>query len=302
VTATADPGGPPSLTRQAFLRACALDVEVMKPGNVSMGAPGHSMTAELFLASAAAAAPGLCARNAPIGIRILDATAASMAAAQCNTNLGIILLCAPLAAALDARADVLAEAPRPDVLQGEVGRRLAGLTVVDARQAYRAIAIANPGGLGSAAEQDIHQEPTVDLRRAMELASDRDLVARQYATGFADVFTVGLAAWGAPAPQDPAALHLAMQRTYLAFLGAFPDSHIVRKHGPAAATRTSVEARRWARCLEEDASAAQAGLAEWDGNLKAAGLNPGTSADLTVATAFISLALSSARHIHSRAG
>lgn len=284
---------------QAFLRACALDVEVLKPGNVSVDSPGHAMTAGQFLASAAAAAPALCARGASIGQRILDATQASLAAAKCNTNLGIVLLCAPLAAALDA----VHELPTPCVLRAELIRRLAALTVVDARQAYRAIALANPGGLGSATEQDVHQEPTLDLRLAMGLARDRDLIARQYATGHADVFGIGLAAWQAASAGHEADLHLAMQRAYLAFLGNFPDSHLVRKHGPAAAEAVSREALGWCVRLSEDPIAAQPGLVSWDVRLKAAGLNPGTSADLTVATAFVGLALfSSPGHVHTRAG
>ncbi len=288
-----------SSTLQAFIRACELDVQTLKPGNVSLGSAGHGMTAEQFLASAAAAAPAVCASGVPIGQRILDATRASLAVAHCNTNLGIVLLCAPVAAALQsldssASTGVLAapaRSPAPQALRVELERQLSALTVVDARDAFRAIVLANPGGLGAAAEQDVQHEPTVGLREAMRLASDRDLIARQYATGFAEVFETGLAAWQA-ASGCAEGLQSAMQRVYLAFLAAFPDSHILRKHGLVAAQAVSTEARYWCTRLAEDARSAQPALAQWDRRLKDAGFNPGTSADLAVATAFVAQAVS----------
>ncbi len=78
----------------------------------------------------------------------------------------------------------------------------------------------------------------------------------------------------------------------LAFLGGWPDSHIVRKHGPALAQSVTREARerhdalRRARALGGLAEELET-LAAWDIELKRQGVNPGTSADLTVATLFV---------------
>jgi triphosphoribosyl-dephospho-CoA synthase len=156
--------------------------------------------------------------------------------------------------------------------------------VADATAAYRAIALANPGGLGAAAQHDVREAPTIDLRVAMQLAGDRDRVARQYANGFADVFDLGLPRFVRLAA-DPS---VAMLAAYLAFLASAHDSHIVRKHGAALAHTVTEDARR---CLEAwDASGtspATDALAAWDDRLKRAGLNPGTSADLAVACAFL---------------
>ena len=58
-------------------------------------------------------------------------------------------------------------------------------TLADARLAYAAIREAHPGGLGTAGDQDLAGEPSVTLLEAMRLAQGRDLVAREYATGFA---------------------------------------------------------------------------------------------------------------------
>ena len=44
-------------------------------------------------------------------------------------------------------------------------------------------------------------EPAVTLRAAMRLAAERDLIARQYANGYADVFDLGLAALTVPSHQ-----------------------------------------------------------------------------------------------------
>lgn len=295
--------GRTGLVEAAFIRACTLDVEVVKPGNVSATSPGHGMTAAHFLASAAAAAPAICATGAPVGRRILRAVEASWAAARCNTNLGILLLCAPIACALEsiglgAEPQALRRALR-QVLQ----RSLQALTVDDATDAFRAIALANPGGLGAATDQDVHREPTVNLLAAMALAADRDMIARQYATGYSDLFDVGLPAWDAALARSGNDQHHAMQCVFLAFLAGFPDSHIARKHGTAAAEEVSRQAARWLERVLSDGSSAQSGLVQWDGRLKASGVNPGTSADLAVATAFAAdTFVSRLGHVATRAG
>ena len=264
--------------RRAFLGACALDVAVRKPGNVSAASPGHRMDAAQFLASAAAAAGPLFAPGAGVGERIEGAMAATWAAVGCNTNLGILLLCAPIARLVELEPGL---PPRAEAWRTGLGRVLAALDGADAAAAYRAIALANPGGLGSAEAQDVHAPPTVTLREAMRLAAPRDRIAWQYANGYADLFDTGLAALAAHGHARPEAV----QALYLAFLGRHPDSHIVRKHGPAVAQAVTAEARPWRERAERgEPVGADHAFAAWDASLKARGLNPGTSADLTVAT------------------
>ncbi len=264
--------------RRAFLAACALDVAVRKPGNVSAASPGHRMEAAQFLASAEASAGPLFTPGAGVGARIEGAMAATWAAAGCNTNLGILLLCAPIARLAEQEP---ALPPDPAAWRAGLGRVLAALDVTDAAAAYRAIALANPGGLGRADAEDVHAPPSVTLLEAMRLAAPRDRIAWQYATGCADLFDTGLpvlAAHGRASPE-------AVQALYLAYLGRHPDSHIVRKHGPAAAQAVTAEARPWlARAERGEPVGADPAFAAWDASLKARGLNPGTSADLTVAT------------------
>lgn len=277
--------------RACFVRACELDVAVRKPGNVSRASPGHGMGAALFIASAQAAVGPLFERGTKVGVRIESAVAATAAVAGCNTNLGIVLLCAPIAAALEG----FTTRPPRVALQGALLDVLAALDVDDARAAYRAIAAANPGGLGAADEQDVHELPTLDLRRAMALAAPRDSIARQYRDGYADLFELLCGMEGVPqgfpwpavaAPPVPdAATVAAVQRLYLALLSRFPDSHIVRKRGPAVAQTVISTAQRWqaSAAAGRDLDGDPAFIA-WDEVLKREGINPGTTADLTVAT------------------
>jgi triphosphoribosyl-dephospho-CoA synthase len=278
--------------RSAFLDACRLDVETAKPGNVSIASAGHGMNAAQFIASAQAAVDALIAPGVPVGERILAAVSRTRQVAGCNTNLGIVLLVAPLAAALDRIALAPhvdpAAAVSPLAWRAATQQLLASLTVDDARAAYRAIALANPGGLGDAPEQSVHDEPTIDLTRAMALAAERDSIARQYANGFADVFSTGLAAVG-EAPAQAASL--ATLNAFLAFLAGWPDSHIVRKHGLALAQSVTLAAlehhTRLRHALTQRCAPQTASLDAWDTQLKARAVNPGTSADLTVATLFV---------------
>lgn len=274
---------PSALARDCFLRACELDVTVRKPGNVSVASPGHRMRAEQFIASAEAAAVVLFETGATVGERIERAVAQTHAAVGCNTNLGIVLLIAPLAAAAERPGALDSVA----ALLGALSDVLAALDPADSRAAYRAITLANPAGLGQVAQADVSTVPRIGLREAMGLAAPRDLIARQYANGFADVFDAmrrDVASGFVLAQAQPADV----QRVYLGWLSRHPDSHIVRKHGEALAHTVMSAAQGWVSHPAPDRAPA---FAEWDESLKAAGVNPGTSADLTVATLWTAGAL-----------
>ncbi len=302
----------------AFRWACGLDVAVRKPGNVSIVSSGHGMSAGQFLSSAAAAATPLTSPGTAVGARIEGAVQASWAAAGCNTNLGIVLLCAPLAAA----AEVLIRAGRTDGIAGPpadtaelAGRMrqlqqalqtvLAGLDVDDAAAALRAIALASPGVLGNDERQDVHQPSS--LRTAMSLAAPHDRIAKQYHEDYLELFELGLPvfqralgterAWPqvlpAGLPQLSPALENATQRCFLLWLASGLDSHLVRKHGADVAHSVTVQARGWRMRLPEPLHGPDAReWARWDDLLKSRSLNPGTSADLTVTTAFLAALLS----------
>jgi triphosphoribosyl-dephospho-CoA synthase len=263
----------------AFRWACLTELDAPKPGNVHAFANGHRMTMDEFVRSADAAAAPLSAQGARVGLRIHRAVMATLVAVGTNTNLGIILLCAPLATAAERDATNLRNALH-QVLQD--------LDVDDADLAFRSIVHAAPAGLGHSAQHDVFNPATVSLLQAMSEAATRDMVARQYATDFADIFDLGL-------PLFESVIHRwgdakwATLATFLGFLSAFPDSHILRKLGAETAHCVQGAALKFARMLQaaERPDQILPALLTWDSALKAKAVNPGTSADLTVATLFV---------------
>jgi triphosphoribosyl-dephospho-CoA synthase len=265
----------------ALVGACLAEIRAPKPGNVSIYAAGHGMDADDFVRSARAIAAPLTAPGSTVGERILAAVRATRAVIADNTNLGIILVCAPLAHA------ALRLAPRQS-LKAEVSEVLNALDRRDAALAYEAIRQANPGGLGTAAYHDVREAPQVSLLEAMVEAQAWDGIARQYATGYADIFELGTpcvrqfeARWES---EEWAAVSC-----YLGLLARAPDTHLIRKHGLEAALQVSREAARMNEMLGQavQPEALLPQLTAWDGQLKGAALNPGTTADLTVASLFV---------------
>ncbi|HTZ78439.1 MAG TPA: triphosphoribosyl-dephospho-CoA synthase [Stellaceae bacterium] len=268
------PSPTPAALRQAFLAACRAELEALKPGNVHVHADGHGMTVQDFLLSAEAAAAPLTVRGSAVGARIRAAIEASWAAVPLNTNLGIVLLAAPLLAAAETGTGAL---------RSRLARGMRSLTVADAVDAFAAIRRANPGGLGRAEAQDVGTDPTVTLLEAMRLAAGRDLIARQYATDYADVFDVGVVQIVAGRRAGIAPRWIT-SLVFLHFLAAFPDSHIARKFGAATAEDVRAQAERLLGALPAAERERTAVLLAFDRELKERGLNPGTSADLTVAS------------------
>ena len=272
--------------RAAFERACLLELEALKPGNVHAYADGHGMTVSDFRTSARVASGAIAQKGIRVGERISAAVAATLDAVKCNTNLGIVLLAAPLVhAALEESREPMSEAK----FRAAIARVLKALTIEDAEDAFAAIRAANPAGLGKASRYDVNARAKVTLITAMRAAAKRDRIAYQYANSFADVFETGV-----PALREGLrrfhgmanAEEWATTGVYLAFLGRFPDSHILRKHGERAAEQVRKEAAEIAQGFahaDEPERMAWV-LTAFDTELKTRGINPGTSADLTVAT------------------
>lgn len=267
---------------EAYRAACTLELKAIKPGNVHVHAAGHGMSAADFEASRDASAPAIGRPGGTVGRRILEAVRATRAAVGCNTNLGIVLLAAPLSQA------ALQPAGRP--LRERLREVLSALTVADAAAAYEAIRLAAPGGLGEAPRHDVRDAPTVTLARAMAEAAGRDAIARQYATGYADVFDLGLPAltraldrWRSP--------EWAATAVYMTFLANLQDSHVARKFGPrtAEALRLRAAGPHAELSVAPEPERLAGRLLALDAALKEDGINPGTSADLCVATLFAAM-------------
>jgi triphosphoribosyl-dephospho-CoA synthase len=271
------PSGAEAVRRQHFLAACELDVTALKPGNGRIVVQAHGMSADDFLLSAQACAPALSQPGASVGRRVLEAVRSVQSVVRCNTNLGIVLLAAPLFRAAETDG----------ILRSTLVHQLGGLDRDDASQVYQAIRLARPGGLGTSQRYDVGSEPPVTLLEAMREAQDRDSVARQYAQGFRDVFDLGLAQWRHALDRfgDES---WAVTYLYLVYLSTWRDSLIERKFGTATAQTVSERARELHSQLSSysDPTELEQSLLSWDETLRVAGLNPGTSADLTVATVF----------------
>ncbi|MBL8798533.1 MAG: triphosphoribosyl-dephospho-CoA synthase, partial [Planctomycetia bacterium] len=201
--------------------ACIWEATARKAGNVHRFADFADTHYADFLLSAAAIAPVLeGAAGRSLGETILDAVRATRAAVSSNTNLGIVLLLAPLAAV-----------PRSRDLRVGVAEVLHATTLDDARRLYEAIRLANPGGLGRSQEQDVQDEPTLTLTETMRLAADRDAIARQYAADFRAVFDEGVPAL-LDGLQRSATLEGAIIGCQLDWLARHVDTLILRKRGP----------------------------------------------------------------------
>jgi triphosphoribosyl-dephospho-CoA synthase len=268
--------------------ACLWEATARKPGNVHRFADFEDSTYLDFVASAAAIAPVFDPNASPptrpsykggTGWIIKAAIERSRSVTNTNTNLGIVLLLAPLALARNK------DGLRPGIL-----RLLELMDVSDAQRVYQAIRLARPSGLGQANEQDVAGEPDRTLPEVMALAADRDLIARQYANGFREVFDGGVLSLQRGL-KDIGTLEDAIIACHLHLLAKHPDSLIARKCGLPVAEEAS---RRAADVLAggwPHAAAGRAALAEFDAWLRADGhrRNPGTTADLVAASLFVAL-------------
>ncbi len=261
--------------------ACVLEVTADKPGNVSRRHDFGDTCFEDFLLSAVAVGTALGAAGAVgVGETVLRAVRDTRALVSMNTNLGIVLLLAPL-----ARAAAMEGAS----LRAGLSTVLAALTVEDARAAYAAIRLAAPGGLGQAEAQDVRQEPSVTLREAMALAAGRDTIAHEYVTDYDVTFSLA-----APALRQARAHGLgwpaATLESYLRVLAEVPDTLIARKRGGASARVVSERARSVLASGEPGSPGRTRATEAFDSELRAeSGLNPGATADIMAAALFVAL-------------
>ena len=266
-------------TGQNATLACLLEVAAPKVGNVHRGADFEDLTFYDFLAAAVAIAPAMQhARETGVGEAVLNAIQATQAMVQTNANLGIALLLAPLAAC----------DPAQPLRRDAVGKVLDGLTPDDARDVYRAIQLAAPGGMGTVKEMDVAGQAPPRLLDAMNAAAPRDLVALQYATRFECVFDEIV-----PLLQeecDARGMIGGIVNTQLRCLAQRPDTLIQRKCGEAVALEVQRRARH---VVDSNLSAEQSEglISDFDFWLRCDGhkRNPGATADLIAAGLFVAL-------------
>lgn len=263
-----------------YTHACWLDMQAIKPGNVGLHSDADELVVEDFLRSAEASAEPIADPGLELGERVLCAVQLTRLAVGTNTNLGIILLIAPLVQAVYKRTN-------GQTLESSLTEVLTESTVEDAKKVYRAIRIAHPGGMGASNDHDLSEEPTVSLLNTMKISASWDRIADQYSNNFHDIFHYGvprythlLAQW-----QDE---RWATTGLFLGYSARFPDSLVERKFGMLKAREISdmivpLE-KEFGR--SDSPGSYETQLLKVDDHLKRDRINPGTTADLTVASVF----------------
>ena len=254
------------------------DINALKPGNVGRHGAGHGMDCADFIKSAQVVTPILCNRRLGLGKRILSSVEATLGAVHCNTNLGMVLLIAPI-------IRVFEQLVSPGDFQDLIKPTLMSLEQQEAQDIFAAIRLANPGGLGKVDKYDVNSPLDIDIYSAMDAAKEWDLIALQYANGYREIVNLGIKClqnyhnrWNS--------VEWAVVACYLMYMVSFPDSHIRRKHG----IETAEQVRKktipvWERFADYDNPGDARGvLTMFDKELKESEINPGTCADLTVAS------------------
>jgi triphosphoribosyl-dephospho-CoA synthase len=272
-------GGRPGWTgflEQSVRQACVWEVTARKPGNVHPDAAFADVTWGDFVRSGEVVAPVLAeAARRGVGPTVLASVEATQSAIGRNTNLGIALLMAPLAAV-----------PQGTALEDGIDEVLERTTVADAAAVFQAIRRASPGGLGSAPQEDVAGWPTQSLRAVMRLAADRDQVAAQYASGFRDVLGFSLPVL--LEQRGATDWETSIVRLHLRLMAERPDTLISRKCGLPVAAESAARARDVLNRGWPESAAGRQQILELDQWLRADGhrRNPGTTADLVAATLF----------------
>ena len=272
---------PTETIQDCIIWACEHEVAAPKPGNVNCYSDGHNMQKQDFINSAHAIAPILANPDLTIGDMILQAIIATRTVVNCNTNLGIVLLFAPLCKAIQNCSQF-------EQLPTALNSVLQNLTVEDAITCYQAIRLAEPGGMGTTDQQDIHDTPTVTLQQAMALAQKEDTIAGQYLNNYHEILHIGL-------PNLTSAINCgesvewASALAYLKILSSVPDTLICRKYGLEHAQKVMRKAQKITREAREhqELQAIEPFLIDWDNELKKKAINPGTTADMTAATLLV---------------
>ncbi|MCR9292104.1 MAG: triphosphoribosyl-dephospho-CoA synthase [bacterium] len=273
---------------EAVTLACLLEASSPKAGNVHPQCSFRDMEFHHFSASAMAIQPSFIgAQQKSVGEILLDAVRRTQARVGCNTNLGTLMLFAPIAKAWTPDSDW--PAALRQVLQE--------LTPQDSQDTYHAIRLAQPGGLGTQAENDVRAAAPKDLLQAMRQVATFDAVARQYTNDFHDILNL-LLPWLEEELTRSGSVDNAICRLQIRWLAQEPDGLITRKLGPEAA----VEVQQRSRALWADIEDRQGEVYELAAYQRLHTFlcsdperrgrnprNPGTTADLIAATLLIRL-------------
>ena len=293
--------------KRNFLIACQLDVQALKPGNVTFNSSGYGMTGQDFINSSKVCAPLMVQPGLKLGEKIYLATKESIKAVGCNTNLGIILLCAPVLHVVQKLAEEeFNRLVNPlEYLREELIKAINSIDSNQSKLIYDAIVYANPGGLGEDREMDV-RFTNVKVIDAMRQAKNKDFIAKQYFSGFFEILKQPVLQenfrrqWiNKEKPINQCSRQSLASLIYFYWLTNNRDSHIQRKFGLRVAEfvkKKAIKVFQDQINFENVLNKVNNGkiglpnrsrIRQFDEFLKVRGLNPGTSADITVCSLLI---------------
>ena len=259
---------------------CDSEIKSLKPGNVHKYSKGHNMDVKDFLKSSLIISKSLTKKNSDLGTKILNSVKEIQKKIKKNTNLGIILMLSPIVVIVENEGIITKKE-----LVKKIKILIKKQNIKSSLSVFKAISLTSPGGLGHSKRYDVNKLPKKKLHKVMEFSKKRDLIAKQYCNGFKDIYNIGIPAykkfyskWGK--------VDWALTGVYLSFLKNFNDSHIIRKNGIKIAKNVKKEAEKYHYLIKnnKDLPKIKKKLLFFDKKLKSRGINPGTTADLTVAT------------------
>ena len=266
--------------KSAYLFSCKKDIELIKPGNVNLLSSHKDTKAQDYLDSAILSSKELFNQNYSLGKRILESVNVTRSQVNVNTNLGIILLCAPV---IQSYIDF----DNLDLREG-IKKTLSTTSIKDTHDLCAAINISSPGGLGDSDMYDTASYPNASIKQIMDYSQEYDRISYQYSHNFSDIFDFIIPKLEF-LNQRYESLDISLSLLFIEILAKIPDSHISRKFGDKIAKKTSNNAHDLLKILdrEYDPDYLAKALNNLDYEYKKKGINPGTTADLLVASLMI---------------
>ena len=267
-----------------------------KPGNVHRTRDFHDMVFEDFLISGIAigdTVKSLCDHTKNnkndlskinLGEYILKGVLQTDKWVKNNTNLGIIMMIMPIAASASICSNF-------DDLSEKVNEILKATTVSDATYLYKAINIADAGGMGSQNEYDVTNDDAIrELEKnkqtmfdVLEISASWDSLANELTSSMQVTFKIGFPTFHKL--KNKYSLNDATLETFLTILSQVPDTLISRKYGIKKAREVSSKGKN---VLNSNKDEFLNNLNVFDNYLFENKYNPGTTADLTAASIMIS--------------
>lgn len=267
-----------------------------KPGNVHRTRNFDDMVFEDFLisgvvigetikeATTQAKTIGENYNDAELGRFILEAVQETDKWIANNTNLGIVMMCVPIACSAAISNNF-------DEIQSNVSILMDNTTVEDAVNLYDAINIADAGGMGDQDEFDVMSEKAKDELRAnnqtmydvLKISAGWDRLANELTSSMPVCFDIGYTTFSKLKSDS---INKATVLTFLTILSQVPDTLISRKYGDEVAQDVSDKVKELLTFKDDDIFLDK--LNEFDDYLYNNKFNPGTTADLTAASIFIS--------------